>query len=534
MKDKTTDRPRVLFLTYLLMSITFISFLLLVIFIFFSTPWGLGLSPDSISYVTAARGLAEHGDFMGLPSHWPPLYPVSLAVSHSLMGDPVLGSRVLHTLLFALNSMLVLLLFRDQGKKNLLFFIFPFLIILQPDFVAVHLYLWSEPLFIFLVLTNLLILKKMATQEEVSSKYLIFLALIAGLTTMARYASLFLILVNIIAILVFVRLPASSNPPAWAFTAGKWNLPDWISCDALHRIWIASIVTLISLLPMVFWSLFNILRGSKPANRDIVWHMPGQQHLSQANATLADWFHVPQNYGWLVILLLVISLIWAFSYGTRARKSGNTLSRPLIPLYGLFIVAYIVFLLASISLADYHTPLDGRILVPVFPVVIVLLSEIISIVPGKHVSLLLLVAIMSLLAMNVSKSVELMVTSKKNGLGFASRNIREMQIIQTVRKLPSKWEVFTNSPEVFSLYLPQGSTMFPRKKHPGTQLDNEQYTAQMEEMRKTADALVFFTGMNYRYYLPGASELNVQPGFRLVYSQTDGAIWVRDGNNREK
>lgn len=513
--------------------VNFIALLLLAVIIFISTPWGLGLSPDSISYATASRELAEHGDFMGLPSHWPPLYSVLLAVSNTLVGDSVLGSRLLHALLFALNSILVVFLFRDQEKKNILFLTFPFLIVLQPDFVAVHLYLWSEPVFIFLVLTNLMILNKMASEEKGSFKCFFFLALITGTATMARYAGLFLVLVNIIAILVFVRLPASPNSRARGFILGKWNLPDWISSDALRRIWIASIVTLLSLFPMVLWSLFNVLRGSKAANRDIVWHIPGQQHLAQANATLAGWFHVPQNFGWLVILLLVIILIWAFSYGTQSRKSGNIKSRLLIPLTGLYIVVYIFFLMASISLADYHTPLDGRIMVPILPVVMLLIAQFFRSFPAKRVSLLLLVVIMSLLAMNVSKSVELIVMSKKNGIGFANRNIQEMQIIRTVRKLPSKWKVFTNSPELFSLYLPQGSTMFPRKMHPGTQLDNEQYTAQMEVMRRTADALVFFTGMNYRYYLPDASELNGQAGFHLVYSQADGAILIRNENNRE-
>lgn len=515
------------------MIIKFIPLLLLAVVIFISTPWGLGLSPDSISYATSSRELSEHGDFMGLPSHWPPLYPVLLAVSNTLAGDPVLGSRFLHALLFALNSILVVLLFRDQEKKNILFLIFPFLIVLQPDFVAVHLYLWSEPVFIFLALTNLMILNKMASEEKVSIKYFFFLALITGTITMARYAGLFLVLVNIIAILVFVRLPASPNSRARAFILGKWNLPDWISSDGMRRIWIASIVALLSLLPIVLWSLFNVLRGGEAAHRDIVWHMPGQQHLGQANATLAEWFHVPQNSGWLVILLLVISLIWAFSYGTQSRKLGNIKSWSLIPLSGLYIVVYICFLLASISLADYHTPLDGRILVPILPVVMVLIAHLFRACPAKRLSLLLLVVIMCLLALNVSKSVELMVMSKKNGMGFANRNIQEMQIISTVRKLPSKWKVFTNGPEFFSLYLPQGSTMFPRKMHPGTQLDNEQYVAQMEGMRRTADALVFFMGMNYRYYLPDASELNGQAGFHLVYSQADGAIWIRNENNRE-
>lgn len=250
--------------------------------------------------------------------------------------------------------------------------------------------------------------------------------------------------------------------------------------------------------------------------------------MVQVSATLADWFHVPWDFGWLFVLLLVICVLWAFIQGTQALRTGDSKTRVISPLAGMFIVTYISFLLASISLADYQTPLDGRILVPIFPVVIVLMAQFISIVPGERVSLLLLVVIMSLMSLNVSKSVELLVMSKKNGMGFANRNIQEMQNIDAVRKLPSKWNVFTNGPEFFSLYLPQGCNMFPRKVHPATQVNNEHYSAQIEKMRKTADALVYFTGMKYRYYLPDPCELNGQRGFHLVYSQTDGAIWARD------
>lgn len=510
------------------MILKFIPLLLVAVLIFFSTPWGLGLLPDSISYATASRGLAEHGDIMGLPSHWPPLYALLIAVSHTLMGDSVLGSRLLHTLLFALNSVLLVLLFRDLEKKSILFSIFPLLIVLQPDFVTVHLYLLSEPIFIALALSNLLILKHVAVEDGISLKSFLFLALTAGLATMARYAGLFLILVNTVAILLLARMPDSEFSWSWALFSEKWCLPDWISSVVVRRIWLASMVAVLSLIPMASWMLFNLLRGSKGVNRDIVLHLPGPQHMVQFSATLADWFHVPRDFGWLFILILVICVLWAFIQRTQALRMGDFKARSLVLLSGLFIAMYILFLLASITLADYQTPLDGRILVPILPVVMVLIAHLFSIAPGKRVSLLLLVVIMSLLALNVSKSVELMLMSKKNGMGFANRNIQEMQIIGAVRKLPSRWYVFTNGPELFSLYLSQSSNMFPRKVHPGTQLNNEHYTAQMEGMRRTADALVYFTTMKYRYYLPDASELNGQEAFHLVYSQIDGAIWVRD------
>ena len=61
--------------------------ILMAIALFTGTPWGLGMSRDSITYFRAAKFLYETGDFTALPSHWPPLFPILVAVATNIFHD---------------------------------------------------------------------------------------------------------------------------------------------------------------------------------------------------------------------------------------------------------------------------------------------------------------------------------------------------------------------------------------------------------------------------------------------------------------
>lgn len=44
-----------------------------------STTWGIGLLPDSVNYAKSARSIIAHHNLSSVGSHWPPLYPLSIA-----------------------------------------------------------------------------------------------------------------------------------------------------------------------------------------------------------------------------------------------------------------------------------------------------------------------------------------------------------------------------------------------------------------------------------------------------------------------
>lgn len=73
----------------------------------YSTRLGIGLSFDPVVYLTVAgnllkgRGLTQAGQTL---SHFPPLYPLLLALSGGLAGDLDLGARLLNALLWGANT----------------------------------------------------------------------------------------------------------------------------------------------------------------------------------------------------------------------------------------------------------------------------------------------------------------------------------------------------------------------------------------------------------------------------------------------
>jgi len=121
-----------------------------------ATPWGLGLSPDSVVYIGAARSLAQ-GNGLSLPTdaaamaplvHYPPLYPALLALASFSGLDVIAAAKWLNVFLFCANIFLAGVIgYRVSG-------LLPFAI-LTAGLVATafpmalaHSMVWSEPLFI--------------------------------------------------------------------------------------------------------------------------------------------------------------------------------------------------------------------------------------------------------------------------------------------------------------------------------------------------------------------------------------------------
>src|SRR5262245_38410829 len=93
---------------------------LAVVLLLFATRPGLGVGPDSTTYLDAARHLRQGEGLVVLEgshgtrplSHYPPLYPALLALAGTASADALAGARALHALLFGVNVLLVGLLIR--------------------------------------------------------------------------------------------------------------------------------------------------------------------------------------------------------------------------------------------------------------------------------------------------------------------------------------------------------------------------------------------------------------------------------------
>jgi 4-amino-4-deoxy-L-arabinose transferase-like glycosyltransferase len=466
------------------------------------TPLGLGLSPDSVSYFISAKALAENHDFMQLPSHWPPLFPMMLAGVDMLVGDSYLTARLLQAVFIVINIVLIYRLLEFTGQPKAANFLLLILIALQPSFLTVHLMLWSEPAFLSFVLLDIMLLARVVSGTS-NRRLLIVLGLTCGLAVMVRYAGLFLLIVNAVTL--------------FFYTESQKRLVDRFKTTA----WISTL----SIAPMLAWSLFNRIRNGHFSDRGLVWHPIDQQHVSQGINTLAGWFHLPGALGWLVLLCMIVALFWSLK---QKMADSQTATTGITRVMALYLLTYSAFLIVSISVADNYTPLSPRILIPMLPVSIVLMAELTSGAKQHWLPLLVLGAMIIGLTLNVPEAYGVWRQNRVNGTGFASRIVQQWSIMSTLKGMPPTWKVATNGPEFFELYLRPRAQLLPKKSNPVNRQPNADYTKDVQQMAQTSNAIVYFTAMRNRYYLPSANELNRVPGFHLVYAQPDGTIWVKD------
>jgi len=163
----------------------------------FTSYSGIGISPDSIMYTSAARSFTAEGTlktFNHIPIvDFPVFYPLFLgsimAVTHI---DPVAFGAILNSILFA--SLLFTagwIMNRFAPASQLYKWLMLTAIVLSPGLLQIYSYLWSETLFILEVLFFIIAFKQYLNTH--AGKWLIVAACIAAIGCVTRYAAVTII-----------------------------------------------------------------------------------------------------------------------------------------------------------------------------------------------------------------------------------------------------------------------------------------------------------------------------------------------------
>ncbi|MCE5206960.1 MAG: phospholipid carrier-dependent glycosyltransferase, partial [Chloroflexi bacterium] len=170
---------------------------------------GVGIHPDSTTYIgTAINILKGNGFYLrGEPmTHYPPLYPIILAISGSFNSNVADSARWLHALLYGVNVVLFGVSIYISTHRNLVAMILGFLIFLSSKAVlTIHSYAFSEsPFLMFSLLAYLLFSLYISSNRWV---YLILSSVSIGLALATRYVGLALFPPVIIVLFLFVKQP---------------------------------------------------------------------------------------------------------------------------------------------------------------------------------------------------------------------------------------------------------------------------------------------------------------------------------------
>jgi hypothetical protein len=137
-------------------------------YIYVTSRWGFGTSPDSIVYIAGARSMAAGRGF-SLPSvtgdpspivQFPPLFSAVLSLFEFTGIDTLDGASMLNAILFALNIYMAGLFVYRVTKMPMAGFIAAAFTLTAPAILTTHTMVWSEGLFLFFVLVTLVAISR--------------------------------------------------------------------------------------------------------------------------------------------------------------------------------------------------------------------------------------------------------------------------------------------------------------------------------------------------------------------------------------
>ena len=305
---------------------------------------GIGISPDSVTYMSVAENLHSHHelkDFSQLALiDFPPFYPLFLQFVMTVTGmKPLLFAPGLNAFLFALviyscGVMMNRFSFYNRWYKIALLSC----IVLSPSLQEIYSMLWSETLFIVLLL--LLIITLYHYYRSRSILLLLLLGLLAGLACITRYAGIAFFVTAAFLLLVSPGLPIRKRLLHFlVFVAVSACLP---AINLVHNRHASGTLT-----------------GYREEAIRSVW-----DNISDTGAVFCQWLPFLRKYpaaAPVVALLLIIALglgwIWRL-WRKRQFDSYENITTG-------FFLSYTLFMIISASLSRYQ-PLDNRLLCPVF------------------------------------------------------------------------------------------------------------------------------------------------------------------------
>ncbi len=479
-----------------------------------ATRWHIGTSPDSVAYIGSARSMWSGGGAADAALIFrPPFYPFLLALI-SLAGiDALIVARWLNAAVFAGNVLLVgLIIRRYQPEPWWLAPLGGLLVLLAAPLVEIHAYAWTEPLFILLGFSGLHVLSLFLNGRPF--RWLLFTAVLLGLSLLTRYAGLAFVLTAGLGLL-------------W-FSPHKWTV----------RLRDALLLGVMACLPLGLWVARNLGQGGSATGRSLAFHPAGREHIWQAVFTVTDWLLLPVAApGWLrlVVLAVVLGTAVALLLFPFVRRQQSPPMPTFYRLLLIFVPTYLLFLLFSISFLDAATPLDGRILSPLYIACIFLglyvLAELWAQTGRWRIIHFAVTGVLILfVAVSAYKSGRWLQLAYAQGLGFSSAAWQQAEIIAEIKALPADTLIYSNSPDAVYLLTNREARPLPRKIEATTQLRNEQYGAQLADMghnlAQAQGVVVYFSQLGQRTLIPTPQELVESLALQPVVETAEGAIFA--------
>ncbi|MEM7393317.1 MAG: glycosyltransferase family 39 protein [Verrucomicrobiota bacterium] len=475
--------------------------------VFVATDLGVGLSPDSVKYITVARNLLSgHGfsvnDIDGgykPATHYPPLYPATLAGFGGLSSsDPMVVARRLNALFSVLNLFLVGFWVRrglPESWAGPLIALFVFWA--SAAHLTTHTMAWSEPMFLFFGMTGLYLLLNYAERSEIPR--LIGAGLLLSLSALTRYPGLFFM------------------------AAGGLFMLMQTKHSFKRRVIDATVYSAACLAPFVLWMIRNKLVAETATSRVLAFHPVTQTRLAEGFREIANWV-LPWKFAsvWLGAVLIVC----AFILCRPSRK------QPMHQLLFLTATVYLAGLLTSMTLFDAHTTLRSRILSPVYIALLIGATITLTRAASRHrgFRLGLLAFLVLWIPFNGYRCLKWVLKTHEQGQGYSGKIWSASPLMALVRKLPEDHTIASNAPDAITMLARRRAGSVPIKFKPNSAMEVDGYEEILREWHQSMPAkkglIVWFDRVDWRFYLPSKDEVAASPLITARTNVSDGTIFA--------
>jgi hypothetical protein len=453
---------------FLLLIATGISSWLLV-----NSRWGVGVSHDSIIYLSSARNLVENNGLrwsasdgsLNLLTHFPPLYSLGIATFMTTGLSALQAATWMAAILMGLNVFTAGFLVFHFSQSKVLSILAAVALAVSGVFINLHLVALSEPLFIWLVMCGIGALG--VYFEKLSLGTLLAAAFFAALALLTRYAGIAVIATGFLAIALIEKSPI------------RKRMAHFLTYLA------------VSLIPFILWTARNQILGGSMTNRSLVYHALEWGNRKLGFETIADWFTwFPASYRTTILIsglflfvlfFLCLWLGWKL-VSTQDSKPSQIGGLRIGFLFILFSLVYLISLFFSLTFFDASIRLDGRILSPLYISFLIAILSILGNLPLRWQWTGGLIFIF-FLTLNLPATISTMADFRDNGRGFTGKNWKESKTAAYIRMAPAGSVIYSN--QGLALHFLTGKSIYeiPEKMDVVLNEERAQYNSELELMK---------------------------------------------------
>jgi 4-amino-4-deoxy-L-arabinose transferase-like glycosyltransferase len=481
-----------------------------------ATRHGPSMSPDSVTYLSAARNLASgHGytDFTGQAlTNFPPGYPSLIAATRVVGASVATGARIVNAVSFGAIVLLAWVLVRRHVTSMPIALGTTALVAISPALINIASNAWSEPLYCALALAFIVALEHAIVVKEHQVRSIAAAAVLAGLAFLVRYVGLSLLVVGSLVLI------ASSYRDGMRAASRR-----------LAQFWIVGLV-----IPAL-WILRNagsgtrFILGPRVASPESWGSFIGR--FVDGVASLFTPNGIPLTGALVAVVVGLGGLGFSVARYRRTDPKPRTPSRVLALV--IYVSVYVVVVVSAGKTAG--ASVNQRIVTPLYVPVLILgavllevtLRRLASVGEGRWVAIapgFVVLVVLTYLGSTAASFASQTWSNGEAARGYTQENSEGFQLVPVVEALPPRAMIATNRPwTLFEATGRQPIVPSPGKVAPELSLIPISVSELASQSCKRPVYLAWFVDGAQWPYTP-AQLARHHLGLRSVQTLSDGAV----------